>query len=36
MTLMKRLTLDCSSMDFINFLKAELDEKTKMIFYYES
>ncbi|CAD8132786.1 unnamed protein product [Paramecium pentaurelia] len=36
MSLMKRLTLDCSSMDFINFLKAELDEKTKMIFYYES
>ncbi|CAK95003.1 unnamed protein product (macronuclear) [Paramecium tetraurelia] len=36
MTMMQRFTLDCSSMDFINFLRAELDEKTKMIFYHES
>ncbi|CAD8090082.1 unnamed protein product [Paramecium sonneborni] len=32
----KRLTLDCSSMDFINFLKAELDDKIRMICYHES
>ncbi|CAD8081788.1 unnamed protein product [Paramecium primaurelia] len=36
MNLMKRLTLDCSCMDFINFIKAELDDKMKLICYYET
>lgn len=33
---MKRFTLDCSNLEFINFLKIELDDNLKLIFYYES